>query len=121
MIYNDNTLLTEGKFKFTSIQNTPANYLLKQVKITKDVLLRDYINKNYDALVIRNFHESSSRKIVIDYHCNKNSYYSEKEAFKDLRRISKKNQENRKPVRIYLCDCGAYHLTSKPFNLYLNT
>lgn len=45
--------------------------------------------------------------------CSKVKYASEEYALFDVKRIKKKSTRDKKPLRAYLCFCGAWHLTSK--------
>lgn len=116
MHYNDKTIILEGQYRFTSLKNIPAAFLLKEEKKTKDMLLKEYIIDNYDLLVARDFFEDMQKRDTYDLTCAKVPYWDENEARAELFRIARRNQINRKPVRIYRCTCGAFHLTSKIFS-----
>ncbi len=45
--------------------------------------------------------------------CQKVKYSSEHYAQLDLKRISKKSTRVKVPHRVYLCECGSWHLTSR--------
>jgi len=52
--------------------------------------------------------------------CKKISFNTEQEASDELKRIVETVYNpipirNKKPSRYYLCECGYYHLSSKPF------
>ncbi|WP_332021573.1 hypothetical protein [Kaistella sp.] len=79
-MYNNDSLLTEGKHKFTSLKNIPAKYLLNIAKNTKDELLKDYVERNLDKLEAREFFESRSDENRLGNKCKKVSYMTEKEA-----------------------------------------
>lgn len=116
-MYNNDSLLTEGKHKFTSLKNIPAKYLLNIAKNTKDELLKDYVERNLDKLEAREFFESRSDENRLGNKCKKVSYMTEKEALSDIIKIMHKRQENKKPIRVYKCFCGAFHLTSQEFEI----
>lgn len=114
-MYNEDSLfLGDGKYKFTSLKNIPYKGLLHIQNHTKDKNLKDYIKQNIDNL------SKISEKGIDKYNaktsnCNKICFVNEKEAMREILRIMLKKQTNKKPVRIYKCFCGAYHLTSKKF------
>ena len=116
-MYNDNSLfLASGKYRFTSLKNIPAKYLLNIRNSTKDEELKVYIKSNLEKLTQRAEAEKEKQHPKVLAKCDKISYLTEKEAMKEIVRIMRKAQENKKPVRVYKCFCGAYHLTSKEFS-----
>ncbi len=116
-MYNDNSLfLASGKYKFTSLKNIPAKYLLNIRNSTKDEELKIYINLNLEKLTQLAEIEKEKQHPRVFSKCDKISYSTEKEAMKEIVRIMRKTQENKKPVRVYKCFCNAYHLTSKEFS-----
>lgn len=44
--------------------------------------------------------------------CDKAAYDTWDEANRKLNTFSRQNTRNRKPKRVYKCECGKYHLTS---------
>ena len=114
-MYNDDSFLFEGKHKFTTLKNVPPKDLINLAKSTKDLALKEYVEKNKNRLLEKI--EDEKTKKLLHEKCEKISYLTEKEAIKEIERIAKKKQENHKPVRIYKCFCGAFHLTSKDFQL----
>jgi len=116
-MYDDNSpFLESGKYKFSSLKNVPATYLLNIQKSTKDKDLKNYIEANLEKLQERALTEKQDLVAKVLIKCDKISYQDEKEAMREIIRIAKRNQENKKPVRIYKCFCGAFHLTSKNFS-----
>ena len=111
-MYTDETFLMEGKHKFTTLKNVPAKYLINISKSTKDKFLKEYVEKNKEILLKK---IETEKNIKSNIKCEKISYLTEKEALTEIVRIMHKKQENEKPIRIYKCFCGAYHLTSKIF------
>ena len=117
IMYDDNSpFLESGKYKFSSLKNVPATYLLNIQKSVKDKDLINYIDANLEKLQERALTEKQNVVPKVLIKCDKISYQNEKEAMKEIIRIAKRNQENKKPVRIYKCFCGAFHLTSKKFS-----
>jgi len=57
--------------------------------------------------------EKPKPKVIVK--CSKISYLTEAEAMNEIVRIMRRVQENKKPIRVYKCFCGTYHLTSKAF------
>lgn len=116
-MYNDNSpFIGPGKYKFTSLKNVPAQYLLNIQNSSKDEDLKVYIKANLEMLQIRAEHEKQKELPKEIIKCDKISYQTEKEAMKEIIRIAKRQQKNKKPVRIYSCFCGAFHLTSTEFS-----
>ena len=116
-MYNDNSpFLLPGKYQFISLKNVPAKYLLNIQNSAADDDLKIYIKNNFENLVRRAEAEKQKNPPKILLKCNKISYQTEREAMKEIVRIARRTQENKKPVRIYQCLCGAYHLTSKEFS-----
>lgn len=112
-MYNDETILTFGKYKFIKLKRVPAEYLLAI-----------YNNKSSDNNDLNNYIEHNLEKIFnkkngvikypeIEMTCQKITYPNEKEAKFRLSNISKIIQSNKKPIRAYECTkCGGWHLTS---------
>lgn len=115
-MYNENSIFLYGKYKFTALKNIPAQYLLNIQNTTKDEDLKIYIKTNLEKILQLADLEKVKLKPKVLVKCDKISYLTEKEAMKEIIRIMKKTQENKKPVRIYKCTCGAYHLTSSEFS-----
>lgn len=117
IIYNDNTVLTFGKYKFTRLGLVDPAYLLfiyKQKnyldKCIKDVALKKYIEDNIERIV-----NGMYGYVNDDNACKKITYANEKIAKSVLNDISIVKQDHKKPVRAYQCDkCTGWHLTSKP-------
>ena len=111
-MYTDETFLMEGKHKFTTLKNVPAKYLINISKSTRDKFLKEYVERNKEILLKK---IDAEKKIISNTKCKKISYLTEKEALTEIIRIMHKKQENVKPIRVYKCFCGAYHLTSKNY------
>lgn len=117
-MYTDNTILTWGKYKFTSLKNVPASWLLANHKNNSlhDKELLEYISNNLDRL--KELHEKGFTPPEVKMPCTKYQYASEEEAKKHLREIRKKGKQSPShvlPVRAYNCPiCKFYHLTSRP-------
>jgi len=111
--YDDNTILTIGKYKFTKLSRVPSEYLLNLHKNNNksDKLLFEYVDQNIEKIKSR-----IGIKYTATVPCEKVMYCSEKLAKDVLRKISIKEQDHKKPQRAYECEkCGAWHLTSIPF------
>lgn len=144
MPYNDNTMLTSGPYKFTSISRIPAKWLLKIYKLDKkaaypqkgrlgrypDRKLIDYIEKNLESIRKRKGQPVEQITSLghkrrgggsIQLTCEETGklvYVSEKDAKTELREIQKSDSE-KKPVRAYECDkCSGWHLTSIPYEVW---
>jgi CRISPR/Cas system-associated endoribonuclease Cas2 len=116
-MYNDDSLFLEtNKYRFTALKNIPAKYLLNIQNSTKDEELKLYIKVNLEKLKKRAELEKEKHEPIILIKCKKNSYLTEKEAMIEIVRISRRTQDNKKPVRVYKCKCGAFHITSKEFS-----
>lgn len=120
-MYNDNSILTWGKYKFTSLKRIPASWLLSKHKNTgiHDKELVAWVGENLDKLKER--HESeikNGKPAQITNTCTKYQYASQKEAEKHLSQIVQKGQQasgHLLPVRAYHCNrCPFWHLTSIP-------
>lgn len=112
----DNFLLPFGKYKFTGLSRLPASYLLgiygDKVAMHKYPEIKEWIEYNMSTLKSGNGITKNSIPSVI-MPCNKYLYLTEREARKELHRISQTDSV-KKPVRFYSCDkCGGWHLTSK--------
>lgn len=114
-MYNENTILTSGKYQFVSIKRVPAEYLITiyRERQCKDPELREYIKNNMKALEARRtaFFEPPP---IDDFPCTKIVFPNERDAKDEIRRIARTRSE-KKPVRCYECPhCGGWHMTSKP-------
>ena len=105
----------EGKHKFTTLKNVPPKDLINIAKSTKDIALKEYVEKNREKLLLR-IEEDKTKKLS-QIKCRKISYLTEKEAMREIERIAKKKQTNQKPIRVYKCFCGAFHLTSQEYSI----
>ncbi len=121
-MYTDDTILTWGKHKFTSLKNIPASWLLSKHKCTgcADKELIQYIADNYGRLREREEQEKGVMFIKIAGKppiCDKYQYRDEDQAKKHLREIRRKGPQSSRhilPVRAYPCPiCNFWHLTSK--------
>lgn len=115
--YTDNSILTLGRYKFTSLFRVPAEYLLniyyKENKNNKypDRELIAYIEKNLEKIKQRQ--ELGETVPVLERLCEKITFPSEKDAKYQIKQIREKEQKHKKPVRAYECEkCGGWHLTS---------
>ena len=115
MAYDDNTILTFGKYKFTKLCRVPPDYLLSiyKDKNCPHKELVDYVHENIGRIMQRKRGEVPTPKLTMI--CDKIPYPTEKAAKFEINRIKVLEQENKKPVRCYECDkCSAWHLTSIP-------
>ncbi len=119
-MYNDNTLLTNGKYQFVSLKRVPGDYLLELYKTYKrkgqgDPELIDYIDRNMDAIKSR----TNTVPPPIQRTCTKVTFSNENDARRDLARIRSNNErlgsrKNKIPIRSYECEyCGGWHHTSR--------
>lgn len=120
-MYNDDSILTWGKWKFTAIKRIPASWLLSkhENKGVHDKELVAWVGENLDRLKERHELEIKNGKPVqIMNTCTKYQYASQEEAEKHLREIRAKGQNSSShvlPVRAYHCNkCPFWHLTSIP-------
>ncbi len=115
-MYNDDTILIAGKYKFTKLIRVPAEYLLKVYSSgnKSDKELFEYVQNNLETIIARK--EGRIPTSHLKPLCDKQAYVSKKVANLHLSVISKKEQDHKKPVRSYECDkCGAWHVTSIPY------
>lgn len=45
--------------------------------------------------------------------CSKKSYHTAKDAYRAVKKINRLSQDVIKPKNVYLCHCGAFHLTKQ--------
>ena len=114
-MYEDDTILTRGKYKFTALCRVPPEYLLnlyaKKNKANPE--LYEYIEKNLSLIKSRAIGALEIPELQIV--CKKIVYSSEKVAKAELKRISEMKNDHKIPIRSYCCEvCGGFHLTSKP-------
>ena len=117
-MYADDTILTRGKYKFTSLCRVPPEYLLnlyaKKNKANPE--LYEYVEKNLSLIKARAIGALEIPELHIV--CKKIVYSSEKVAKAELKRISEMKNDHKIPIRSYHCEvCGGFHLTSKPLVL----
>ena len=125
--YTDDTILTQGEHRLTILRNVPPEYLLELYKTrkTKDKELLKYIDKNLEKIKARQedklkgLRRDHGYKLIgksMHLTCastDKLIYLTEKDAKLEIKRIKKKKQKRKKPVRAYQCvKCGGWHLTS---------
>lgn len=123
-MYNDNTPLPFGKYKFTALGRVPAAYLVELHRTRNyrgNEQLKDYIESNLGSLADRAEREGINAKVKkVRSVCRKQTFESEKAAKAELRRIRSLEQKHKKPIRSYPCDfCGGFHLTSVPLEDFL--
>lgn len=115
----DTFLIPFGKHRFTALCRLPASYLLG-IYGTKGYMdkypeIKQYIQDNLERLKNGNgITRDTIPKITMP--CDKYCYLTEREASKELQRITDlpTAEGQKKPCRHYYCDkCGAWHLTSK--------
>lgn len=114
-MYEDDTILTKGKYKFTALCRVPPEYFLNlYLKKNKSNLeLYEYVEKNLSLIKARQIGALEIPELHIV--CNKIIYSSEKVAKAELKRISEMKNDHKIPIRSYQCEvCGGFHLTSKP-------
>jgi len=114
-MYNDNTILTVGKYKFIALCRVPADFLLRMYtnKGYYNAELKEYIESNIEKIILRN--EGLIITPPLDFPCEKLFYANRKIAKGVLRKIASMKQEHKKPIRVYECEkCGGWHLTSMP-------
>jgi|ERR1035437_303553 hypothetical protein len=119
-MYDDNTIITFGRYKFTSLCRVPACYLLEENnhKVFNAELL-EYIKENKEKLEARLVGNIVAPELKIP--CDKLAYCSEKVAKEHINSINKKTYNHKTPVRAYECKtCGAWHLTSVSFEEWKN-
>lgn len=119
-MYNGDTLITFGKYKFTKLKNLPKDYLLQLfTNKSLDKLLLGYIERNLeeikqrDNVVIKKeiLDKKEIRKGIIG--CYKIGFPNKKEANFALRGIRENPKTDKVPIRSYECEiCGAWHHTS---------
>lgn len=122
MEYDENSIITWGKYKFTAIKRIPASWLLSYHKNNslKDKKFLEYLATNLDELKRRQKEEEINKPVeqIFDK-CNKYQYSSKEQAekhLKEIRKSGKKTPSHVLPVRAYMCDkCPFWHLTSKKF------
>ena len=120
-MYNDDSILTWGKYKFTAFKRIPAKWFLGNHKsnAVKDLELLKWIEDNFERLEQRaEIEKVVPVNTIPEIICTKYQYASEEEAKRHLRQIRHKGQQSNGhllPVRAYKCDkCLFWHLTSKP-------
>ena len=114
--YTDSTLLLSGPYKFTAVCRVPPQYLLSILdkKKFKDKALKAYVRNNLELIKARNEGRAPIPQLT-EVKCEKVTFMSRGEAKKELKRIAKVKQKERKPVREYQCKkCHGWHLTSIP-------
>ena len=114
-MYEDDTILTRGKYKFTALCRVPPEYLLnlyaKKNKANPE--LYEYIERNLKLIKARAIGALEIPELQIV--CKKIVYSSEKVAKAELNRISEIKNDHKIPIRSYHCEvCGGFHLSSKP-------
>ena len=115
-MYTDNTMLTYGKYRFVSLSQVPASYLLKIYTTDNKTDLELYAYVCYNIERIKARPQVPFIKKPLPSRCNKISYCSEKEAKFHLKQIAEREQDHRKPTRAYECStCGGWHLTAIPY------
>lgn len=129
-MYTDNTLLTWGPHKFTKLCRVPAEYLMDlYTKKIHDKQLTQYIKDNIEKIRLRFEGKISAPELDLSFKVTKTGiqlvcpdtekiiFPSEKEAKKEIKRISFMEQKQKKPQRAYECTtCGGWHLTSISFD-----
>ena len=114
-MYDDNTILTSGKYKFTRLCRVPPDYLLNiyKDKNCPDKELIEYIKDNMQKIMDRKLGRVVAPELTRV--CDKIVFPTERDAKFEINRIKNLEQENKKPVRAYECErCSAWHLTSIP-------
>jgi hypothetical protein len=118
-MYNDNTILTKGKYKFTKLCRVPPEYLVEiyNTKDKSDIELFEYVKENMMNIFLRLTGEIPTEKLKV---CDKIYFPSEKDAKKEINRIALAHQKNNvKPKRAYECQyCSGWHLTSSEIDEY---
>lgn len=112
MAYTDNTILTKGKYKFTKLCRVPPQYLIDLFNHgdKADPELYEYVKENSIQILLRLNGKIKTPKLVI---CQKITFPTQKDAKKELKRISE-TKSKIKPQREYECEkCGGWHLTSE--------
>jgi len=111
-----NYIIPFGKHKFTALCRIPAKYLLglygDQKAMENYPQIKHYIVQNLSRL--KENQEKPHIKEKVSLPCDKISYIDEKAAKNQLKLVRKDERDHKKPIRAYLCDCGYWHLTSKP-------
>jgi hypothetical protein len=111
LIYNEDTMLTKGRYKFVSLKNVPADYLLRiyNKKNKADINLYHYVETHLEQIRAANIQEV----VPVILSCDKHAFIDEKAAAVQLALIKLDKSAHKKPVRYYKCDkCAYYHLTS---------
>ena len=128
-MYTDETILTWGEHKFTSLCRVPADYLLKlYYNHHQDKELMKYVEDNLEKIIARKEGRLKAPPIGLDFKVkgekvqiicpdtNKIVLISEKAAKAELKRIHNFKNHDKKPTRAYECEkCGGWHLTSLAF------
>lgn len=113
-MYNDDTLLTCGKYKFMSLWRVPPDYLLKIYKHKSyfNPEIKQYIENHLDEILTRK--QSNVSPPPLKGRCKKKTYPSKAFAKTMLRRIQETMPKGvKRPKSAYECEkCGGWHLTS---------
>lgn len=117
VMYNDQTILTSGRYKFKRLINIPADYLLNILKSgCHDNMLCEYIAANKERIESPEWGKEQEVSRV----CGKIYFCDEKTAKEYMNTKAWKWRNGHKPVRAYECDkCGAWHTTSIPHNEWI--
>lgn len=115
IVYTHNTLLTSGKYKYTSLCRVSADWLLSLHgnKSYHDKALIAYIAKNLDYIIGRK--KGTIVTPQLKFECDKIPFLDERAAKDEIKRIQELDQVQKKPVRSYECPkCNWWHTTSIP-------
>lgn len=115
-MYDDNTPLPFGKYKFSRLIDVPADYLLVlfRAKSYANPEIKEYIEANIEKIRERNKLPKPQVDALRITPCRKVAYPTEKEAKWRLKNIKHAKQRAVTPQRAYECPlCGAWHLTSQ--------
>lgn len=122
-MYDDNTILSFGKYKFTALCRVPSDYLLRIYKsghyTNLSPELKEYIESNIEVILLRK--QGIISPALFEFPCLKTTYPTENDAKKVLKQVRQIIQKHKKPIRAYACEkCGGWHLTSMPLEVWNN-
>lgn len=119
-MYNDETILTYGKYKMWKLKDIPVEYFQKIWGNggTGDIDLMNWIKENREKLDLK------SKQIIqeasfVPFICDKKTFSTKADAKQSLSKIRESKGDHIKPMRTYECPkCSGWHLTSMPIEVF---
>lgn len=120
MSYNDNTIMSRGKYKAWKLKDVPATFLVRihDNGGGNDPELKAYIAANIERLRLKAIGFEAPPIEHVPFICEKKTFATKKDAQNSLKTIRSTKTE-KKPIRAYECPkCSGWHLTSMPIEVF---